>query len=433
MRKWLPWVIFAVSFVVAFLLGLGLASLAQRRAEVKRLVVQPVQIPKGEANPEVWGKAYPLEYSRFVMTKLLGDSTRYGGSIPFSHLERWPELQTIWAGYGFTVEYNEDRGHMWSLEDVRHTGRQDPARGGKPGPGTCLTCKSGDVPRLMNEMGVAEFYAATFEEVNAKAQNPISCSDCHDPNTMELVLTRPALKEGLASMGIDTTQLTRNQMRSLVCAQCHSEYYFRNPGSYLVFPWANGLKYEQIEAYYDSIRFSDWVNAVSGTSTVKFQHPEYEIFTTSVHYKAGVTCADCHMPYRVEGGTKFTDHYVRSPLFNVEATCGRCHGWSEEEAKAIVYEIQDRHQEMLKRGAEALVAAHNAIAEAAKAGATDKDLEEARKLLRHAQMRWDFVFSSNSHGFHSPQEMARLLAAAIDLARQAEFKAKSLTYTIAKK
>jgi len=59
-------------------------------------------------------------------------------------------------------------------------------------------------------------------------------------------------------------------------------------------------------------------------------------------------------------------------------------------------------------------------------GVADKRLTEALQLHRSAQLRWDFISSENSTGFHSPQEAARILTEAIDLARQAELKARQI-------
>ena len=50
-------------------------------------------------------------------------------------------------------------------------------------------------------------------------------------------------------------------------------------------------------------------------------------------------------------------------------------------------------------------------------------LGEARDLHREAQLRWDFIAAENSMGFHNPEEALRILAAATDMARQAQIKA----------
>jgi nitrite reductase (cytochrome c-552) len=71
-----------------------------------------------------------------------------------------------------------------------------------------------------------------------------------------LRVTRPAFIEGIralkASQGIQNydvnTQATRQEMRSFVCGQCHVTYYFQPPNKRLTFPWAKGLKVENIIA-----------------------------------------------------------------------------------------------------------------------------------------------------------------------------------------
>ena len=55
-----------------------------------------------------------------------------------------------------------------------------------------------------------------------------------------------------------------------------------------------------------------------------------------------------------------------------------------------------------------------------------QELADIYALHRSAQLRWDFISSENSTGFHSPQEAARVLADSIDMARQAQIKAIEL-------
>ncbi|MFN3332065.1 MAG: ammonia-forming cytochrome c nitrite reductase subunit c552, partial [Caldilinea sp.] len=124
-----------------------------------------------------------------------------------------------------------------------------------------------------------------------------SCADCHDPDTMALRITRPALINALEKRGIDVTQASRQEMRSYVCAQCHVEYYFAGEGKELVFPWEKGLNIDDIERYYNEYGFKDWTHKETGAPMLKMQHPEFELFTTGLHYQSGVACADCHMPY----------------------------------------------------------------------------------------------------------------------------------------
>jgi nitrite reductase (cytochrome c-552) len=212
-------------------------------------------------------------------------------------------------------------------------------------------------------------------------------------------------------------------MRTYVCAQCHVEYYFRGEGKYLTFPWDKGLTIDDIERYYDEYGFKDFTHAESGAPLLKMQHPEFELFTTGIHYQAGVSCADCHMPYKREGAIKISDHWVRSPLLNIAGSCMTCHRASEQELRERVERIQDRTYSLLVRAEEAIIAAIDAIKAAKEAGASDEMLQEARLLHRKAQLRWDFISAENSMGFHSPQEAARILGEAIDYARQAELSA----------
>ncbi|HBN05682.1 MAG TPA: ammonia-forming cytochrome c nitrite reductase subunit c552, partial [Bacteroidales bacterium] len=52
--------------------------------------------------------------------------------------------------------------------------------------------------------------------------------------------------------------------------------------------------------------------------------------------------ADCHMPYVSEGGIKYSNHQVMSPLNNISSTCQTCHRDSEEKLRNYVYEYQDK-------------------------------------------------------------------------------------------
>jgi nitrite reductase (cytochrome c-552) len=131
------------------------------------------------------------------------------------------------------------------------------------------------------------------------------------------------------------------------------------------------------------------------------------------------------MPYKREGAMKVSDHHVRSPLLNAARSCQVCHNVPEDELLDRVHTIQDRTRSLLDRSAESLTATIESIAAAEQAGAGDEELAEAIALQRRAQFRIDFVYSENSMGFHAPQETARVLAEAIDYARQGEVAART--------
>ena len=280
-------------------------------------------------------------------------------------------------------EYLQARGHYHAITDIRET-----LRTMVPQPGTCWTCKSTDVPRLLNEMGVAEFYKKKWTDLGSQVVNHIGCQDCHDPKTMNLRITRPALAEAWQRRGLDITKASHQEMRSLVCAQCHVEYYFQGEGKYLTFPWDKGFSAEEMEAYYDGVGHVDWVHALSKAPMLKAQHPDYEAYRTGVHAARGVSCADCHMPYRNEGGVKFTDHHISSPLQNIANSCGVCHRENEEtfgrtfmRARTALINSADWARSDTKTQIEAKSAFN--------AGATEEETKPALPLMREAQCRWN--------------------------------------------
>jgi nitrite reductase (cytochrome c-552) len=215
------------------------------------------------------------------------------------------------------------------------------------------------------------------------------------------------------------TDVTHQEMRSLVCAQCHVEYYFKGEGKYLTFPWDKGFSADSMEAYYDEIGFKDFVNKLSVAPMLKAQHPDYELYMTGIHAERGVSCADCHMPYKMQGGVKFTDHHIQSPLNNIANSCQVCHRESEEQLKKDVYYRQDKVTEIRRMVEKSISAAHLEAEIAWKNGATADEMDAIVKLLRSAQWRWDWVAAANGVGFHSPVEALRVLGTSIERAEKA--------------
>jgi nitrite reductase (cytochrome c-552) len=231
----------------------------------------------------------------------------------------------------------------------------------------------------------------------------------------------------MEARGIDLSKATRQEMRTYVCAQCHVEYYFKGDNKVLTFPWSKGLSIDDIEKHYEEYGFKDWDHGETKAPMLKIQHPEFEMYSSGIHARSGVACADCHMPYVREGSVKVSDHWLRSPLHDVNKACGSCHKQDEQELKDRIGMIQDKTAALLRETEAALTDTIDAINKAEAAGVSDEGLKEARELHRRGQMRWDFVFSENSTGFHSPQEAARVLADAINLARQGQLAAERAT------
>ena len=423
-KPWLGWLIFGTTVIVVFLLGLLASSIIERRAEAQFAYTPQVELSEFEPRNAEWGKNFPREYQSYMMTLDTSFTSKYNGNSWIDMLEVDPRLVVLWAGYGFSKEYNQGRGHAYAIEDIREIlrtgGPTEPDKG--PMPNTCWTCKGPDVPRVMNEVGVAEFYSGSWASRGEEIVNAIGCADCHDPVTMNLRITRPALIEAFERTGKDITKASHQEMRSLVCAQCHVEYYFKGEGNYLTFPWDNGQTAEEMEEYYDNAGFADWTHAMSRTPMLKAQHPDYEVFMTGVHADRGVACADCHMPYINEGGMKYADHHVRSPLDNVSNSCQVCHREETEKLVNNVYERQDMIIENRDQLERLLVRAHTEAKKAWDLGASEEEMEEVLTAIRHAQWRWDYTAATHGGSFHSPVEISRVIGSAIDIVQEGRIK-----------
>ena len=421
-----------------------LVNIFERKQEARNPFYRVVDLTDDTEDPAIWGKNFPQQYDSYRRT-VDQVRTRFGGSeatprtptsvdprsvVAQSRLEEDPRLKTMWAGYAFAKDFREERGHAYMLDDQTYTERQQVVKQ----PGTCMNCHA-SVYVPFKKLGDGDFIRG-FEKMNQMpyfearkvVNHPVACIDCHDSQTMQLRVTRPGFIEGMravkAKQGVadyDVNRMaTRQEMRAFVCGQCHVEYYFKGTEKRLVYPWANGIKVEEILAYYEKEGFRDWTHAETGAATLKAQHPEFEMWNQGIHARSGVACADCHMPYVRVGAMKISDHWVRSPVLNINHACQTCHKWPENELKARVETIQERVFGLRNRAMEALVALINDIKDARAKGATDADLEQPRKLQRYAQFMLDFVEAENSTGFHAPQEAQRILAESIDYSRQGQ-------------
>jgi nitrite reductase (cytochrome c-552) len=418
MKRSVPTYIAAAIIVVLAGALIGVLLFMKNQPPPARGVAPMVEVAEMEPDSEVWGLNFPNQYSTMVLTSNNNTRTTFGGSQPFSKLVEDPRLLTLFAGYGFSKEYNEDRGHGNALQDV-----QEIARINEKSPATCYSCKSSNNPALWDELGLEGYGAIKFSDMTAHMKYSIGCANCHEANSMRLVVSNPALENALAAQGKDWRTFTRQEMRTVVCANCHVEYYF-DGGSTLVFPWENGTTVENISTYYIEEGFKDWQHPQSGAAMIKMQHPEYELYTAgSTHFNAGVSCADCHMPYTRDGAAKFSTHDVKSPLLNAQTACGACHTNVEYVTERVGI-IQDQVFDTMIACEDAIVEAIAAIKAASDQPDVDSEmLEEARNLHRESQLRWDLIAAENSMGFHNPSEALRVLAAATDMARQAQVKA----------
>ena len=412
--------------VVVFILGLLVSSLLERRAEVVSIFNNRKTPMEGIVSENSkFASDFPREYETWKQTADTTFKSEFNSSQAVDVLAQRPNMVILWAGYSFSWDYATPRGHQHAVEDVRRTlrtGAPGVTEGKEPQPGTCWTCKGPDVPRVMNEQGVANFYKAPWSKWGDQIMNNVGCSDCHDSKTMDLKPARPALYEAWQRVGKDVNKATHQEMRSLVCAQCHTEYFFKGEGQYLTFPQDSGMTVEAMEKYYDAMNYKDYTHALSRAPILKAQHPGYEIHQMGIHGQRGVSCADCHMPYMSKGGVKYTDHHIMSPLANIERTCQTCHRQSAETLRQNVYERQRKCNEIRNRVENELATAHIEAKFAWDKGATEAEMKPVLDLLRKSQWRWDFAVASHGAAFHAPQEITRILSHSLDLANQARLK-----------
>ena len=459
----LPLVPFILLLLVVMAATAGVTALlitiSERKSEARNPYVRLVEVTEDTTDPEVWGTNWPKQYDTYKLTAL-ATRTRFGGhggseALPEEKIERDPWLKRMYLGYSFSIDFRDRRGHAYMLQDQEETGRQT-----APQTGSCIHCHASVIP-LYRELGNGDViegfektYLMSYADTNDKLRElghhfPVSCVDCHDPETMRIRATRPAFIQGIQALAEGdaevphlpsiqrwregprdrpydpNTDATRGEMRSFVCGQCHVEYYCSEKFK-LTYPWAEGLSVDNAESFWDAVefddgeRFYDYKHKETGAPILKAQHPEFEMWSQGIHARSGVSCSDCHMPYMRDGATKVSDHWVRSPLLNIERACLTCHHFSAEEMQARVDGIQNRNHELLQNAGAALMDLLDAIEAARQAGATEAQIAPALEFQRRAQWRLDYVAAENSMGFHAPQEAARILGVAADLARQGQ-------------
>lgn len=495
-------VVLTVVLLSTVIVTIVLVRMFEHRQAARHPFVRLVEVSEISTDPVPWGTNWPQQFDTYRRTVDV-THTRYGGSsaMPESKLEEQPWLRRLYAGYAFSLDYRERRGHAYMLYDQEVTERVTKRQQS----GACLHCHASIIPTYrrigLEAMGEAADEAALAQDFNwpavmrgfvlmsakpyseARAEllktpdgtpgehvplfpggmsgsaaddhagggegHPVSCVDCHDPQSMKSRVTRPGFMQGIAALAASNQPLphlpsierwrkgprtspydpnveaSRQEMRTFVCAQCHVEYYCADKMT-LTFPWGKGLKVEDIERFWSEQTFPngepfyDWKHGETGAALFKAQHPEFETWNQGVHARSGVSCADCHMPYERHGAMKVSTHWVRSPLLNINNACQPCHQVPEAELLEKVYTIQDRTKSLMERAAAAMTDMLDAIREAMAAGATPEQLAPVFELQRKAMWRLDFVSSENSMGFHADQESARVLGESIDYSRQAQ-------------
>jgi nitrite reductase (cytochrome c-552) len=376
------------------------------------------------AKSEEWQEEFPDFYQAWRRT---GESSEI-----IDMLKKNPQMVILWAGYGFAKDYNKARGHMYGVLSNANSLRTGAPTGPNDGPmpTACWTCKSPDVQRVIERDGEKEFFTGKWARLGDQVVNAIGCADCHDSQTHELVVTRSYLQRALDASPRDYGEIDNTEKRTLSCAPCHVEYYFK-PTIYtdqkgteqkalvVTLPWDQGFLAEEAMAYYDGIDFVDWTHGISRAPMIKAQHPDYELYTTGLHYNRGVSCSDCHMPETEDG---VADHAVSNPITHIKQSCLGCHKQTEEELKATLETKYNRKEQLNQIAMTTLATAHLEAGKAWESGATEAEMQEVLKLLRSGQWSWDYAIASHGSYIHAPEETLRLLGIAIDQGSQARIK-----------
>lgn len=233
-----------LSLLSAFLIFLVLFA-AQGCAPKKLELVKTGTIADNEYEPANWGKVYPLEYESWLKTKEprpAGKSVYKKGwdtdKVVYDKISEFPFMALLFNGWGFGVEYNEPRGHYYMVIDQREVDQSRTKAGG-----ACLNCKTPYMGKLVKDFG-KDLYSMPYAEARSKIPKRhrnlgVACLDCHDDKTMAPKVSRSAILKGLQTLG--KTNPSRQEMRAVVCAQCHVTYIVTKDvnmkSTGVVYPW----------------------------------------------------------------------------------------------------------------------------------------------------------------------------------------------------
>lgn len=308
-------------------------------------------------------------------------------------------------------------------------------------------------------------WASTIAAIEETFPYGAGCNHCHDPHTGGERLVRKAMLDAIENNGgpggaggvnpyregspKDWRAAPAKDRQNLMCAQCHVEYTCGKSSvdGIVRDAWGWSKAKDLHELYTQQFNYTqDWRQALMGEPLIKSQHPEMELYWDSVHDRAGVSCADCHMPeVLASGGGTFRSHWFTSPykygdaetrkafedgtgirLSSVGNACTRCHG--DRTATAIAqqrefYERQAQVEQLLETSVNEFAKLKDAKAknQQVNQGAYDAALEAHRR----AHVLWENIaVSENSMGFHNFTESMEAMGEATKQVQTAIAKSK---------
>src|SRR5687767_15899006 len=173
-----------------------LVNILERKQEARNPFYRVVELTDDTEDPAVWGKNFPQQYDMYLRT-VDQQRTRYGGSeaiprtptnvdprsvVAQSRLDEDPRLKTMWAGYAFSKDFREERGHAYMLEDQTFTERQQASTQ----PGTCMQCHASvySVYRKLGDGDVVKGFEAmnrmTYADARKLVEHQIGRASCRE-------------------------------------------------------------------------------------------------------------------------------------------------------------------------------------------------------------------------------------------------------------
>lgn len=429
------------------------------------------------------GKCHKDEFESFYKVDYEAQARKEKG-MPTG---RSPMMDKLLAPYGFTFEHNEPRGHAFMVIDqfavdrfdngrfqfkkgwlgidsvgktwdvLTDTGKTLPetVKGGNP---TCIQCKTSDHILKWKFMGDKDPRAkwdrtSDLVEIAKETNNPMGCIHCHDPHGTQPRIVRDALiqtlekgsaifagKDGKTDLqvisfrdGFRKIGIMKKADSRMMCAQCHVDYAC-SPG----FEFDSGKKVgyddqrvnhiplvgpKELLAHSKEQNFYEFRHAVTGARLVKIRHPEAETFRGSVHDRAGVTCADCHMPVmKNKQGKNYKTHMVIKPKNHIKEACLNCHAHKGATVEQKLYQLeaaQNYIRGKMRKAEYWLGQLIDTYAAAKRWGVDDATLARAREKHEEAHVLWEWWTAENSDGFHNPDLARDSLTASISASKEA--------------